>query len=159
EISSADIQTRGSYNSAASAVRLAEGNAREALATAEQVLADRRVSGLTAQNVKLAFLHAVEAALVLGDAKKADEVLSIVEHEPPGLRAPFLTAMARRFRARLSGDGAIAEYEFKAAMAQLTELELPFYCAVVQLEYGKWLAAQGRDEAAELLSDARDTFE
>src|SRR5262249_60518021 len=85
--------------------------------------------------------------------------LSIVEHEPPGLRAPFLTAMARRFRARLSGDGAIAEYEFKAAAAQLRELELPFYCAVVQLEYGKWLAAQGRDEAAELRSDARDTFE
>src|SRR5262249_56175023 len=99
------------------------GKAGEGSGTGEQVVGERSVSGLTAQNVKLAFLHAVEAALVLGDGKKADEVLSIVEHEPPGLRAPFLTAMARRFRARLSGDGAIAEYEFKAAAAQLTELE------------------------------------
>jgi class 3 adenylate cyclase/tetratricopeptide (TPR) repeat protein len=160
EISSADVQTRGGYHSGLSAVRLAEGKPREALGFAEPVLVDHEVVGITAQDVKFAFMHAVEAALALGDTKKADELVSIVDQQPPGLGAPFLTALARRFRARLAGDETVAEREFKATVAQMAELEVPFHHAVVQLEYAEWLAARGRDdESAELLGEARERFE
>jgi hypothetical protein len=72
----------------------------------------------------------------------------------------LLAALARRFRARLAGDDPSAGDGFAAATAQLRALELPFHVAVVQLEHGEWLTAQGRaGEAAELLAEARETFE
>ena len=42
----------------------------------------------------------------------------------------------------------------------MRSLELPFYLAVVQLEHGEWLGAQGRpDDAQPLLAEACETFE
>jgi tetratricopeptide (TPR) repeat protein len=157
---STDVQTRGGYHSAAAGVRLAEGNPREALAIAEQAFAEGDVVGMSAQDVKLGFMHAVEAALTLGERQRANELLSIVEELPSGLRPPVLTATTHRFRARLAGADPSAEHEFKAAASQMAELEVPFHLAVIQLEYGEWLAAQGRDEeSADLLREARETFE
>src|SRR5262249_48005619 len=84
----------------------------------------------------------------------------IVEELPPGLRPPFLDATAHRFRARLAGEDPATDREFAAAAAQLRELELPFHLAVVQLEHGESLTAQGRrDDAEPLLAEARETFE
>jgi hypothetical protein len=156
---SGDVQASGGYQAAAALVRLAEGKPREGLAFAEQTIGVRDKVGISAQNVKLGFQHALEAALALGDREKANELLSILDQEPPGLRPPFLGATAHRFRARLAGADPSAERDFKAAAAQMGELELPFHHAVVQLEYGEWLAAHGRDESAELLREARETFE
>ena len=118
------------------------------------------VLGIAAQNVKLGFLHALEAALALGDHTKAKELLESSRRYHSGLRPPLLEAIAHRFRARLAGDDPGADGHFTAAAAQLRALELPFHLAVVQLEHGEWLAQQGRGVDAEpFLAEARETFE
>ena len=156
---SGDIQAEGAYRSAAAAVRLAEGKAAEALAFAEEAVAGRAVAGMAAQDVKFGFLHAVEAALELGDRAKTDELLSIVEELPVGLQPPFLAAEAQRFRARLAGDDPGADRLFTMAATMLRDLELPFHLAVVLLEHGEWLNALGRTGDAErLLAEAEETF-
>jgi class 3 adenylate cyclase/tetratricopeptide (TPR) repeat protein len=155
-----DLQFQGCYQAAIAAIRLAEGNPREALSAAERAFANRTVMGIAAQDAKLGFLHALEAALALGDGAKAEELLAIVEEQPVGLRPPLLAALAHRFRAHLAGDDPAADGHYTAAAAQLRALELPFHLAVVLLEHGEWLAAHGRgDDAAPFLAEARETFE
>jgi hypothetical protein len=141
-------------------VRLAEGNHGAALTAGEQAFAARESQGITSQNVKLGFLHALEAAFALGDHSKANELLEIVEALPPGLSSPLLRSTAHRFRAHLAGDDPGADRHFTAAAAQLRPLELPFHLAVAQLEHGEWLMARGRpDDAQPLFAEARETFE
>jgi predicted ATPase/class 3 adenylate cyclase len=154
-----DLQARGSYHVALSAVRLAEGNPREALAVAEAGLEAREVLGIAAQNTKLALLHALEATVALGEQPKTQELLAVVEEQPIGLRPPFLAAQAHRFRARLAGADPSADRLFSTAAAQLRELDLPFYLAVVRLEHAEWLVAQGRsDDADGFLAEAAEIF-
>ena len=155
-----DVQAVGCYQAASASVRLAEGDARAALTSAEQAFDSRASLGTSAQDVKHGFMQAVDAAFALGDRAKTEELLAIVEEQPAGLRAPILDATAHRFRARLAGDDPGADRHFTAAAAQLRALELPFHLAVVQLEYGEWLTARGRpDDAQPLLVDSRETFE
>jgi hypothetical protein len=105
-------------------------------------------------------MHALEAAHILGQQGKTNELVEIVDRLSPGLRPPFLEATANRFRAHLAGDDPGADRHFAAAAAQLRGLDLPFHAAVVQLEYGEWLNARGRpDDAQPLLIEARETFE
>jgi len=154
-----DVQMQSVYQSATPALRLAEGDPRAALTAAEQALAVKTALGTSAQPVKQAFPHALEAALALGEREKANELLRTVEELPPGLRPPYLAATAHRFRARLAGTDPSADQEFTTATSQLRELELPFHLAVVQLEHGEWLLARGRpDDAQPLLAEARETF-
>jgi tetratricopeptide (TPR) repeat protein len=156
---SADVQVQSAYDGACAAVCVAEGNMREALDAAERAIAARDALGGSAQSVKLGLLHALEAAAALGDRKRSQELLGLIDAMPPGLRPPFLDATADRFRAQL-GDDDSAEQHFIGAAAQLRELELPFYLAVVQVEHAEWLREQGRHEEAEpLLAEARETFE
>jgi class 3 adenylate cyclase/tetratricopeptide (TPR) repeat protein len=157
---SSEVQASAVYHAALAAVRLAEGRHGEALDAAEHAFASRASDGIAAQAAKLGFLHALEAALALGDRAKADDLLVVVEEQPPGLRPPFLEATSHRFRARLAGDDPGADRQFTAAASGFRGLELPFYLAVVQLEHAEWLAARGRpDDAQPLLAEARDTFE
>ena len=107
----------------------------------------RRQLGIGAQSPREAFILAVEAALVLGDRAAAEDLLTIVEQLPRGERPQYLEAHARRFRARLAaaeGQPAEAELRFKRAAAQFRELATPFWLAVTLLEYGEWLAGEGR---------------
>ncbi len=158
--SSVDVQTQGCYWGAVAAVRLAEGDTRAALAAGERAYGGHPVLGFGSQDVKQGLTHALEAALALGDRDRADELLAPVEQLPVGLRPPLLTALAHRFRARLAGESAEADDESSAAATAFRELALPFHLAVVQLEHGEWLAAQGRPaDADELLAQARETFE
>jgi predicted ATPase/class 3 adenylate cyclase len=155
-----DVQLQSGYQGADAAVRLAEGNPRDALSEGEHAFATRAVLGVASQGIKQGFVHALEAALALDRRDKADELLTVVEQLPPGLRPPFLTATTQRFRARLAGDDPAADRGFTAAATILRELELPFHLAVVQLEHGEWLIAQGRVQDAEpLLAEAREIFE
>ena len=157
---SGGLQVQGAYQAAFAAVRLAEHNVQGALKAAEQAFATREAHGIANQNARQGFLHALEAAVALGDEAKANELLEIVEALPQGLRPPFLEATAHRFRGLLARDDPGADRHFTAAAAQLRALELPFYLAVVQLEHGEWLTARGRpDDAHPLLTEARDTFE
>jgi hypothetical protein len=158
--SEGDIQTQGAYQAALAAVRLAEGNPKAAFAAAEQAFAARETLGIAAQNVKLGFLHALEAAHARSDTTTTKKLLETVEALPPGLRPRLLEAIAHRFRARLEGAGPGADRHFTAAAAQLRALELPFHLAAVQLEHAEWLNREGRPADAEpLLAAARDTFD
>jgi hypothetical protein len=157
---SADLHERMAFDCATAAVRLGEGNVADALVAAESVLAGREAVGIAYQDVKLACLHVLEAALELGDLDKVEEVLALIEPLPVGLRPPLLTATAHRFRARLAGDDPAADGSFTAAAAQLRALELLFHLAVVLLEHGEWLTGRGRpDDAAPLLAEAREIFD
>jgi tetratricopeptide (TPR) repeat protein len=157
---SGDAQAEAGYQAALAAVRFAEGDHGAAVSAGEQAFASRDSQGITAQSVKLGFLHAAEGALALGDRAKANELLEIVEALPPGLSAPFFGATAQRFRAHLAGDDPGADRHFTVAAAQFRGADLPFYLAVVQLEHGEWLIARGRpDDAQPLLAEARETFE
>ncbi len=150
---------RGCYQAAVAAIRLAEGNARDALAAAELAFAERAAFGIASQYVKLGVLHGVEAALELGDTDKAEEMLGVVEAEPIGLRPPLLAATVDRFRARLGGDDATAERLYAAAEATLRQAVVPFHLAVVLVDHAEWLAARGRSADAEtLVEEARETF-
>jgi len=155
-----DVQEQSAYHAAAAAVRLAEGKPAEALASAEQAFATRVTLGMAAQDVKHGCLFALEAALAVGNRLRAEELLTIVDDLPVGLRPPLLAATAHRFRGRLAGDDPAADREFVSAAAILRELQLPFHLAVVLLEHGEWLVARGRpDDAEPFLAEAGDTFE
>jgi predicted ATPase/class 3 adenylate cyclase len=157
---SGDVQAESCYYPALAAVRLAEGDHRAALAAAEQAVATGEHFGIAVQSAKLGVLHALEAARALGDEARQNELLEIVDALPAGLRPPFLTATAQRFRAHLAGEDPGADRHFTAAETQLRALELPFHLAVVQLEHGEWLAARSRHSDAEpFLAEARETFE
>lgn len=155
-----DVQAEGIYHQATAAVRLAEGNAHDALVEAEHAVTGRATMGMSAQQVKHGVRYALEAALALGDRDKVEELLALVDAVPIGLRPPFLDATAHRFRGRLSIDLDAAERHFAAAAGALLELELPFHRAVVQLEHAERLIAEERaDEAEPLLAEPRETFE
>jgi hypothetical protein len=110
--------------------------------------------------VKQGLVEALEAALALGDAAKAGELLATIDAVPPGLRSPYLDAQALRFRARLAGASDDAAALYANAAARFRELEIPFWVAVTQLEHGEWLAAAGRaGETEPLLAEAREIFE
>ncbi len=155
-----DVQWRAGYNTAQAAVLLAEGRNEDALAAAERAVSDRDALGIAAQDVKHGIRHALEASLALGRRDRVEELVALVEGLPVGLRPPFLDATAHRFRARLAGDSPAADVEFVAAASGMQRLELPFHLAVVLLEHGEWLVGHGRhDDAAPLLTEARDIFE
>jgi hypothetical protein len=157
---SADVQAAGCYHAAAAAVAAVRGRHRDALAEAERVIAGRNTVGIGSQDVKQSFRHGLESALALGEPATVERLLAMVDDSPPGLRPPFLTALAHRFRARLAGELPAADRHYAAARSQFASLELPFDEAVVSLEYAEWLERIGRpDEAAPLRESARDTFE
>ena len=157
---STDVQERTAYEAATAAVRLAESNPADALVEAQKALSLRDELGIGQQDVKLALPRAIEAALALGDRAKAEELLTIVDELPVGLRPPLLDAQAHRFRARLAADDPAADGHFTSAAVQLRAFDLPFHLAVVLLEHGEWLVRQARGtDAAPFLAEARETFE
>jgi tetratricopeptide (TPR) repeat protein len=157
---SEDVQMHGSVFAATAAVRLAEGRLRESLAAAERAIEGRQTLGLGSQDVKQGYRHGLEAALALGDLDAVESLLRIVEDSPPGLRPPYLAALAQRFRARLVGDAPEADRLFAASAAGFSAMGVVFEGAVVQLEHAEWLSRIGRpDEAEQLLARARETFD
>src|SRR6266542_4113031 len=159
---SADVQERASLAVANGMRARAEGRHGDALKAAERAFVDREFLGFGSETIKEAFVLATESALTLGDATKAEELLTIVEEVPPGRLPPFLDAQAKRFRARLAeqrGADGLDEQLFKAATGVFRELATPFSMATTLLEHGQWLVAQGRvSEAKGLLDEAREIF-
>jgi class 3 adenylate cyclase/tetratricopeptide (TPR) repeat protein len=153
---STDVQERSNYLCSRASLRRAEGRPQEALADGEAVIETSRTLGLGHQSAKQGFVEAIEAAFTLGEAAKIEELLTSIETVPPGSRPPYLDAQARRFRARLAGDGA----GYEAAAEQFRQLGIPFWVAVTLLEHAEWLAPQGRAAEAEPhLAEAREIFE
>jgi hypothetical protein len=126
----------------------------------ELAVTDRRQLGESSQAVKQSLVEAIDAALDLGDAARAEELVASIEEVPPGLRSPYLDAQGRRFRARLSAEEDVAEDAFRDAAARLRGLGVVFWLAVTLLEHGEWLLARGRPgEAGPLLAEAHEIFE
>jgi class 3 adenylate cyclase/tetratricopeptide (TPR) repeat protein len=160
---SADVQERAMHACGKSRLLLASGDAAGALPIAESAFSTRDEMGVTHEGIKESYVIALEAALELGDQTKAEELVAVVDALPPGLYPQFLRAHSSRFRARLAareGRSERIDDLFKGAAGLFRELAMPFYLAVTQLEYGEWLAGQGRpDEAEPLLGEAREVFE
>ncbi len=148
-----DLQERGSYGAAVTALRRAEGHLEDVLTVGlETIELASGYGGIGGQQVKQAFVPTVDAALALGRRDRIEELLALVDGTPPGLRPPFLVAQAQRCRGRLDGDPAA----LAAAATQFRRLDLPFWLAVVQLEQAELLGRTA--EAEQLLADARETF-
>jgi class 3 adenylate cyclase/predicted ATPase len=160
---SADVQERCQYGFARAQLLLAEGDRAGALRVAESVFAERDSMGVRAGPVKESFPLAVQAALGLNRLDNADQLLTIVERLPPGVRPQFLDAHVARFRAQFAarrGKSDEAERLFKGAAGLFHELAVPFHLAATRLEHAEWLAAHGRaKEARPLLAEAREIFE
>jgi class 3 adenylate cyclase/tetratricopeptide (TPR) repeat protein len=153
---STDVQERSSYLCSRASLRRAEGRPQEALADGEATIETGRTFGIAHQAVKQGIVEAVEAAFALGEAAKIEELLTSIETVPAGSRPPYLNAQARRFRARLAGDGA----GYEAAAGQFRELAIPFWLAVTLLEHAEQLFGQGQPSQAEpLRAEASEIFE
>jgi class 3 adenylate cyclase/tetratricopeptide (TPR) repeat protein len=151
-----ELQDRAIYRGAHAAVLFAEGDREGALAAGLGAVELADTLGMGQQAVKQGFVWAVEAALALDDRQRADELLTLVEMRPSGLRPPFLEAQAYRFRARMGDD----ETGLKVAAASFREHDFPFWLAVTELERAEWLVEHGRaDEAEAPAAEARATFE
>ena len=148
---SGDLQERSSYLGARAALRRAEGKLHEALADAEETIeVSSTFVGIDSQGGKQGVCEALEAAFALGDSATVEKLIGAVEAIPPGTRSPYLDAQARRFQAKLAGDG------FEAAALGFRKLELPFYLAVTLLEQ----AEHGRSSETEApLTESIEVFE
>jgi class 3 adenylate cyclase/tetratricopeptide (TPR) repeat protein len=158
-----EAQNIAGFKATEALVLIAEGRSREALSAAEDAISVRAdmAGGLT--TLGGGYMIALEAAFALGDDAKADQLLAIVEHLPPGELSPFLRAIGARFtaqRAARGGDGDTAEAGFSTAARIFREIEYSFDLAVVLLEHAEWLAGEGRiDDAEPLAAEAREIFE
>ena len=158
-----ESQSVAGFRSFEAELFLAEGSPREALAAAEEAIAMRADLAGGLSTVVQGLVVALEAAFVLGDEAKVDDLLALVEHLPPGESTPSLRAVGARFSARratLQGDSQTAAAGFLAAARIFREIEMPFELAIVQLEHAEWLAGEGRlEEVVPLIDDAREIFE
>jgi class 3 adenylate cyclase/tetratricopeptide (TPR) repeat protein len=142
---------------------LAEGEARQALVSADEAirLRDELAGGLS--SIGGAYVAGLEAAFLLGDEAKVDELLGLLEQMTPGDLSHHLRGAGARFGARragLSADADTAAAGFAAAAGIYRELEMPFDLAVVLLEHAEMLAGEGpSEEADELAAEAREIFE
>jgi len=156
-----DPQIRTTYAVCQAIVLRAEGDARQALETAEQALSlGLERIGIRFIGVKLALVEALECAYELSDGRNLEELLGRIESLRTGDRSPLLAAHAARFRAKLEPDFSRAETGFRRAETKFHDLGLVFRLAVTQLEHAERLDAAGRSaEAQPLFEQARETFE
>ena len=151
---SENVQDRVYYLIGAAVVARAESRYEEALRIGTEAAELSRFGGEQAsQATKLGTVEAVEAALALGDTQRAEELVASIEAVPPGLRAPYLSAQALRFRARLAGSDESAVESYEASAKRFRELKIPFWLAVTQLEHGELTGDTS------LLAEAREIFE
>jgi class 3 adenylate cyclase/tetratricopeptide (TPR) repeat protein len=158
---SADVQEVTEYACGAATLRLAEGDPKEALRLAEMALEGREALGLSHSCVKEGVVTGLEAALVLGDQTKVDEILTTVRTDPIGRRTTFFLAHGARIEARSSDtDDEEAERLFRSSIRSFRKIAFPFWLAVALLEYGEWLESRGRGpDVAPLVLEARSIFE
>ncbi len=79
----------------------AEGRFQESLRAAERALAAQEGFGRTSLLFKTALEAVLDAALAVGDTRRAEELLASLDELRPGERTPLLRAQEARFRARL----------------------------------------------------------
>ena len=150
---SPDIQDRTGYEATAAALARAEGRLADALRLGSQATEVARSASETNQSIKLAIVEAIEASIALGDSQRAEELVTSIEAVPPGLRSPYLSAQALRFRARLAASDEAAIENYDAAAKRFGELGIVFWLAVTRLEHSELTGD------ASLLVEAREIFD
>lgn len=153
---SGEVQLRLGYAGVEAEVLRAEGRPLDALAVAREAIAE--FPEALHQFYKAAWSSACEAALGLGDADQAGELLDVFERLVPSERSPFLVSQARRFRGRLAAQGGEREHaaELLADAADgFRRLQTPYYLAIALAEQ----AELGVDEPASLRAEAGEIFE
>jgi tetratricopeptide (TPR) repeat protein len=156
-----DVQERASHAIGQAFLLRSEGKAREALECALSAFDARHEMGIGSEFSKEAFAEAVEAAFELDDLEKVEELVGVVEAEPPGKRSRTLHGHTLRFRARLAHARGEEEAGalFERAAEIFRELAVPFWLAVTLLERAEWLIAMGKTVEEEALAEAREIFE
>ncbi len=162
---SADFQERGIWGTTAARVRRAAGDPAGALQAAQLGFGDH-MDEMHDQVARENFVEVMEAALALPDLVTAETYLTRAEALGPGLRPRYVTAHARRFRARLLdagvGEGS-ADEAYVAAESEFRALKLPFWLAVTLLEHAESLSRRGvtddarRSEAAVIFEQLKAT--
>jgi class 3 adenylate cyclase/tetratricopeptide (TPR) repeat protein len=159
---SADVSERTGYAWPEAQLRLARGDASEALRLASSAWDTRDTFDGNSESMKEAFAIAVDAALRLGDRARAEALLETVEPPGRGTIPPLTRANAMRFRARLAADAADLERAdrlFRGAAALMRELATPFPMAVTMLDHAEVLVGAGDPAGAEpLVAEARSVF-
>ena len=103
---SADAQERAGHACGRARLLLARGDASEALRVAQTALDMSDEMGLAQEYVKESVVTALEAALELGDAARAQQLLALIDELPAGNLPQYFRAQSLRFRARLAAlDG------------------------------------------------------
>jgi class 3 adenylate cyclase/tetratricopeptide (TPR) repeat protein len=145
-------------------VRMAEGRSEAALAIGLSIL-PRSIEtfGPAHESVRHAWPDTLQAALDLGRAQTAREVVSLLADQPPGHVPPYLRAQLARGRALTNwaaGEPSEVEADLTAAIDGLRALGYPYWLACAQSDLAAWLIEQGRtDEAGVLLSEAVGTLD
>ena len=158
----AQLEMRSQHHAALAGVANAEGDHVLALLTAEPVLR-ACIDKSFPVGMRSALIEAVEAAFLLGDGPKVDELLRLVRDSFRPGRQPSVDAHILRWEARIAAgrkDNDGAGGKFRAGIDAFTKLQRPFWLAVTRCEFGEYLVAQGRGgDAQDLLAGARTTFE
>jgi tetratricopeptide (TPR) repeat protein len=145
---STDVQDQTSWLAATAALARAEGRLQDAVIAGRATIDNARTLGPSDQGIKHAVPDALDAALTVGDASRADELFAFVDELPPARRSPYLEAQVLRLRSRVSNDAA----GLAAAASRFAELEAPFPHAITLLEKAELTA----DESAR--AEAREVF-
>ncbi len=135
-------------------ILLAESKPAEALARAEDSLAEAVTMGL--HYFSETINTAADAASQLGSEAKLLELFALVDEMPPGHRTPELNLVSAVIRARLAAlRGEDADLDFRVAEDIIRKLDFPFYLARTLVERGEWLVSVRRyAEAEPLLEEA-----
>src|SRR5215203_762860 len=159
-----DAQSRDSYLIAEAVVVMAGGPPSESLAAAITAASSAYESnGLISESFRLAWPVALDAALRCRDLDEAKTLLAMVAEAPAGHLPPYLAAQQSRYATLVtieSGQPATeVEAELRSAIKTLRDLGYRYWLARAQVDLGRWLGSQNRqEEAARLLADARQTF-
>jgi class 3 adenylate cyclase/tetratricopeptide (TPR) repeat protein len=160
---SADVQERAMHAAGVAAFLHAEGRHEEGLVAAKEALSRREDLGAGSEPFREGFVTAVSCVQALGDTAQTQELIEMIERLPRGKVPQYLHAHIARLRASLATrdrDAEGAEAGFKRASATFRELGVPLWLGATLLEYGAWLAEEGRaGEAEPLFAEAREIFE
>jgi class 3 adenylate cyclase/tetratricopeptide (TPR) repeat protein len=160
---SSDLQERADHAYAVAVLRLAQGQADEAVQAARRALEPVAVLGLWHYAVRESLVLGIEGALKLGDYETAEELLGMAERLPRARRMAFLQAHVLRLRARIAardGNPDLVQSGFDAAEQRFREIRIPFWLGVTLLEHSEWLESQGRTSSTtSLVDEAREIFQ
>jgi tetratricopeptide (TPR) repeat protein len=159
---SAQTESEAAYLAYEALVLRGERRHHDALASCEQALALVGQTSILTTWSKFALTVGLDAALMLGDDAKVDELLGLIEALPPGHSSPWLRAIGARYSARRAAahdDAATAEAGFSAAEDLYRSIPFPIELAEAHVEHAEWLVSLGHSDQAEpLLAEAEAVF-